>query len=142
MKNIINLTQHRATDDQLSAGVVDLSESFRSFLCELLTFDALPNAQEIEDRALKICALVNHYHLGEPTPSGSDRELDGLLDDGTAIYCMIGGAPFLMSALEAALVDDCRIPLYAFSKRVSVEIEADGKLIKINEFHHLGFVEV
>jgi len=32
--------------------------------------------------------------------------------------------------------------LYAFSERVSVEKEIEGKVIKTNEFKHSGFVEV
>jgi hypothetical protein len=46
---------------------------------------------------------------------------DHLHEDGTAIHCMIGGAPFLMGPLEAALLKDNRVPVYAFSVRESVE---------------------
>jgi len=56
---------------------------------------------------------------------------------------MIGGAPFLMSALEDALVIAGITPLYAFSVRESVEAEqADGSVRKVAVFRHLGFVEV
>ena len=57
------------------------------------------------------------------------------------IHCMIGGAPFLMGPLEAALLKDNRVPVYAFSVRESVEApQADGSVRKANVFRHGGFV--
>ena len=54
---------------------------------------------------------------------------------------MIGGAPFLMGALESALLDYGITPVYAFSKRESVEeVQKDGSVKKINIFRHAGFI--
>ena len=56
---------------------------------------------------------------------------------------MIGGAPYLMSALENALMAVGIKPLYSFSERVSMEETiADGTVRKTNVFRHVGFVEL
>ena len=51
MTMILNLTQHRATKEQLEAGVVDLDENRFAALKRLLTFEVLHN------RALQPCFL-------------------------------------------------------------------------------------
>ena len=54
---------------------------------------------------------------------------------------MIGGAPFLMSPLESALLNNGIEPVYAFSTRESVEKKLpDGSVQKTNIFKHKGFV--
>ena len=57
---------------------------------------------------------------------------------------MIGGAPYLMSALERALKQRGVKPLYAFSLRVSEDVldESTGEVKKTLVFKHLGFLEV
>ena len=88
---------------------------------ELLTFEKLPTAAEIEKRATELAVLA-HYQ-------GYQK-------------AMIGGAPYLMGALERELERQEIIPVYAFSERVSKETEVGGKIIKTQVFKHLGFVEV
>ena len=130
---IINLTQHRSTDEQKKAGVVDLPAGSpeRHDLLLLLTFDNIPSKKEIEDRAHDIALLAVHNNLG-----GEEN------DDPHPLYAMIGGAPFLMSALEGALRDQGVEPMYAFSRRESIE-KPDGKggVIKSAVFRHMGFVK-
>ena len=53
---------------------------------------------------------------------------------------MIGGAPYLIASLHDALVGRDIQPLYAFSKRVSVEKKEGGEVIKTSVFKHVGFV--
>ena len=54
---------------------------------------------------------------------------------------MIGGAPFFMGALEAALYRRDLTPLYAFSRREVVEKATDdGAVTKTAVFRHEGFV--
>lgn len=116
-RKIINLTQHTATPDQRISGVVDHPE--REKLQKLLTFDEIPSPEEITDRAEKIAKMASGY-----------RE------------AMIGGAPFLMSALEWELFKVTCVPLYAFSKRVVNEVvDNNGNVQKVSEFRHRGFVE-
>lgn len=117
---IMNLTQHPATAEQIAAGVVDLAPALRTQLQALLTFDRLPTGATVDERALQIVQLI---HELEPAQA------------------MIGGAPYLMPALEAALSDVCIETLYSFSERVSEEqTQPDGSVRKVNVFRHIGFV--
>ena len=128
---ILNLTQHPATQDQIDAGVVDLHGEQLEMLKSLLTFEHLPSSQEIEDRAHDIALLVMFNGLGNDD------------DDPAFLKAMIGGAPYLMIALENALKSHSVVPVYAFSERMSVEeIQPDGSVRKLNKFKHKGFVEV
>jgi len=116
---MINLTQHTATPDQIAAGVVDLPANERSRLGCLLTVDALPTTTEILGR----CANIADLAAGFPT-------------------AMIGGAPWMMAALERALLARAVVPMYSFSVRESVEeITADGSVRKVAIFRHRGFIE-
>ena len=122
---IINLTQHKATQDQKDAGVVDLPDKLRDQLVELLTFDDLPDSHEVINRANKIAWMIDHFVKSKPTAA------------------MIGGAPFLMPVLDKALRNYGHTPLYAFSKRESVEkTNPDGTVVKTSVFKHAGFVEL
>ena len=130
---ILNLTQHAATPEQLKAGVVDLSERKLSELRVLLTFDNIPSAAELKDRAEKIERLAVAF-LCEITPE------DELLDD-VDLAAMIGGAPFFMATLESHLKERAIRPLYAFSRRDSVEVATPEGVVKQAVFRHLGFYE-
>jgi hypothetical protein len=122
---VINATQHKATSDQLAAGVIDLSDDARGKLCELLTFEEIPSQRDMNNRAIEICNL-----LDKGTPSSVHT-------------AMIGGAPFFMATLEKTLLKWSYHPVYAFSKRESVEVQqADGSVKKENVFKHVGFVRV
>ena len=123
---IINLTQHNATPEQLTAGVVDVPAELKADLSALLTFSTLPTKEEIDEVAQKVAAMAVICTQGSDAPAA-----------------MIGGAPFFMASLEVALRHYGIKPLYSFSERVSEEkIEADGTVRKINLFKHKGFVEV
>lgn len=121
---ILNLTQHPATSEQITAGVVDLSDDRLAVLKALLNFGELPTRSEINDVAQDIAMLA--MFCFEP----ADQK-----------QAMIGGAPFLMGALESALLERSIVPVYAFSKRDSVEeVQEDGSVKKINVFRHAGFI--
>ncbi len=126
---ILNLTQHQGTPEQ---GVTELPPQERAALLGLLTFDEPPSAQEIGNAAMAIAELAVHNGLGP---------FDG--EDPIAHAAMIGGAPFLMSALERELQARGIKPLYAFSRRESVEqVQPDGSVRKVAVFRHAGWVEV
>ena len=131
---IINITQHHATPEQIAAGVVEVkNEPWRDAMLALLTFDNLPSRKEIGDRAYLLAAMISRYDM-------SDADDD---DVEYPRYAMIGGAPFFMSELEAALRNYHIVPMYAFSRRESVEeIQGDGSVRKTAVFRHVGFVEV
>ena len=84
-------------------------------------------------RAEQLAALAMMYavaHTADP-------------DNPEQVVAMIGGAPYLMSALEKCLIEMGAKPVYAYSERVSVETTAaDGSVVKENVFRHLGFVTV
>jgi hypothetical protein len=122
---IINLTQHQATPEQRAAGVGEPGEDVKREIQTLLTFGDLPTQEEIKDRA----SALAHIAVGLAR-----------WEEGAKV--MIGGAPYLMASLEEELRGWGLIPVYAFSRRESVETTAaDGTVTKRNIFRHLGFVE-
>lgn len=128
---IINLTQHVATSEQIAQGVVDLPASERAALQDLLTFGELPTAAEVSARAAEIAELAAYNGM-------SGDEGDSPMPEAA----MIGGAPFLMGALERALKIVGITAVYAFSVRESVDQpQPDGSVIKVAIFRHAGFVE-
>lgn len=127
MNAIINLTQHNATADQIAAGVIEPSPEDKKIIQNGLTFDELPSAEEMEWRAYGLATLVTN--MGAANASHHT--------------VMIGGAPFFMSFLEKALKAQGHRPVYAFSRRESVDqVLEDGSIRKVAIFKHLGFVEV
>ena len=122
MATILNLTQHTPTTEQLEAGVVELPVEHKEVLKGLLDFAELPTHEGILARAIAITALARGAGVTQ---------------------VMIGGAPYLMGALEATLKDNGIKPLYSFTQRVSVEsMKEDGTVVKTAIFKHIGFVEV
>ena len=116
----VNLTQHVATAEQIADGVVDVSEEDREKLSALLNFDHAPSRAEIEWRANQLVELAKTYKTGR---------------------AMIGGALWLMGALESALHKERIEPVYAFGPRESVEIpQPDGSVKKTLVFRHRGCV--
>lgn len=117
---IINLTQHQASAEQLGAGVFDLP--IDSVLKDALTFNVLPTKADIERRAQLITGIALTHE---------------------ATHAMIGGAPYLMGALERLLKEAGIQPLYSFTERVSVEKKGEnGEVVKTSIFQHKGWVEV
>jgi hypothetical protein len=101
--------------------VFTATPSVQKVVSDLLTFDQMPYIYDIEARAHALALIVSE--------SGAARAL-------------IGGAPFLMGALESALKSYGIQPLYAFSRRESVEtFNADGSVTKTAIFRHIGFIE-
>lgn len=124
---IINLTQHVATPEQIAAGVVEPAAEDKKCIQQLLTFDEIPSVEELERRAYGLATLVT----GMGASNASHHTV------------MIGGAPFFMGRLEAALKAQGHTPVHAFSKRESVDqVQPDGSIRKVATFRHLGFVEV
>jgi hypothetical protein len=115
---VINLTQHKATPDQIEVGVVEPKKKHEVAI--LLTFTELPMSSEIKERAASLAEIAKEEN---------------------AQYAMIGGAPFLMVELHHALLQRGITPLYAFSKRESIEETLpDGSVKKTQIFKHAGFV--
>ncbi len=130
---ILNLTQHVSTDEQKAQLVVE-PRMTKEKIKKLLTFEEIPTREEIEARAkelARIAASEASFYAGE-----TDNRI-------WITRVMIGGAPYLMGALEKALRECGFTPVYAFSKRESEEItQPDGSVRKVQVFRHCGFVEV
>ncbi len=117
---ILNLTQHPATPEQLEAGVVDLIGESLEHMKALLTFHEIPSWLEMRERASELVMIAR---------------------DGGFEAAMLGGAPFFMPMLHEMCHIESVKPLYAFSKRESVEtVMEDGSTRKTNVFRHVGFV--
>lgn len=135
---IINLTQHQMTADQYEYNNVKLKElkseipqeqeEFDKTLKSLLNFNTLPTRDVINLKVMQITTFaLNHFMWGEIE---NNR------------YALIGGAPYLTAPLAESLKKVGIIPLYAFSKRESVETtQPDGSVVKTSVFKHAGYVE-
>jgi hypothetical protein len=131
---ILNLTQHAPTPEQVAAGVVEPKPEVKAAIVAALTFDSLPSREEIGARAADLAEIACRYDIAD-TDDDIGEEFPGA--------AMIGGAPYLMAALERELSARGVRPLYAFSTRESVEqTQPDGSVRKINVFRHIGFVDV
>jgi hypothetical protein len=141
---VLNLTQHKATKDQKEAGVIDLPESYRKKIMGLLTFNEIPDCDEIHGRAIRLVDVVEEFLTDEMSPVRDEfmqvvaNHYEGVEDLGLAF--MIGGAPFFMSELQREL-NKIGTPLYAFSKREVIEtVNDNGEVLKSSVFRHIGFV--
>lgn len=131
----MNFTQHRCTQEQLDAGILDCPDlrDYRERLSKLLTFDEVPDRELVWQRAVQIVSLFETVACD----LGFEYETD---DD--SLHPMIGGAPFLMSHLENAFYDANLKVYYAFSKRESAEqVQEDGSVKKVAVFRHVGVYE-
>lgn len=127
---ILNLTQHAATPDQVAAGVIDVSAHERELLAQALTFEWVPDAREIHSRCELLAELASTSDAWEP-------------QDGAPAMArvMIGGAPWLMGPLAGYLQGYGLVPVFAFSRRVSMDQPGkDGTVQKVSVFQHEGFV--
>ena len=119
MSKILNLTQHPASPEQVAQGVFEPKNKTK--VQRALTFNSLPTKEEIVSRAKELADIAKEHNVSK---------------------VMIGGAPYLMSALETAMHEANITPLYAFAERDVVEAtQPDGSVIKKSVFKHVGFVE-
>ncbi len=116
---ILNLTQHVATAEQVAAGVFEPRD--KAAVHQLLTFEACPDREAIRARAEALAEIAR---------------MNG------AEAAMLGGAPYLMGPLEDSLRAAGIRPVYAFSQRAGVEEELlpDGSKRKVQLFRHVGWV--
>jgi len=114
----INLTQHNATPEQECA---PRSKDQTQRIKELLTITELPDEQELVRRAVALAELARVAGATE---------------------AMVGSVNYLTLFLDPALRQRKIQPLYAFSKRESIEVpQPDGSVEKKSIFRHLGFVK-
>ena len=116
---IYNFTQHETIPYQNKFNIVDVPN--QEYLKSLLTFDVLPDSDELEKRAI----LIADY----ATEIGAKQ-------------IMIGGALYLMPYLIDELNKRNIISYFAFSKRVNKEmIVNDETVIKKSKFLMEGLIK-
>lgn len=115
---ILNLTQHKVTQDQIDVGVEE--PIYKEKICSYLNFNDMPTYLGMKSRAEKLATYAKN--------EGYEK-------------VMIGGAPYFMPVLEFILKEAGLKVCYAFSKRVSEEKEINGVVVKVNNFKHIGFYE-
>lgn len=158
MKHIINMTQHQATQEQLDNGVIELDADLKSQLIKLLTVEDISEVihyRNLEVRANQIIALATEQIARMADAQGESlapvfkaaRALDKFtltpthLNSYYGVAVMLGGAPWMMPALEKVAHLRGLSVCYAFSKRVSEEQhQPDGSVKKVNTFKHQGFI--
>ena len=119
MTTILNCTQHVATADQATLGVVEPAD--KKAVQRLLTFQDLPTATLLLERANALAEIA---------------QTSGMTS------AMVGGAGYFMPYLERALMSKGITPLHAFTVREVVEtVKADGSVEKTAVFKHAGFVQ-
>lgn len=140
MNLLINLTQHEMTEDQYKYNDENLveikfkpyngiSKGTADYVKHLLNFTSLPTRDEINKRAVALADYASGL-------------LDQTKNNGDKLFALVGGAPYLMGALETALKERGIQPLYAFSQRESIETRnADGTVVKTAIFKHKGYIE-
>jgi hypothetical protein len=130
---ILNLTQHVVTAEQKAQLVVE-PRMTKEKIKKLLTFEEIPTKEEIEARANELARIA----VSEASMYAGDTDNEVWIT-----RVLLGGAPFFMGALEKAVRECGFAPVYAFSKRESVDQpQPDGSVKKIAVFRHCGFVEV
>jgi hypothetical protein len=118
--NILNLTQHAATEDQLASGVIDLQGDLKAALVAAITFPAIYDHEELVSRAKRVLGLVK----------------DARIDCG---HVMIGGMPSFMPVLQEVLQAAGYRVGYACTDRVSVDVpDGNGGVRKTSVFKHVG----
>ena len=121
---MLNITQHPASIEQEKVGVCNVLPEWQGTLVSLLTFTSLPSQLDVMTRV----------HMITDTVIEMLQELEG--SDFATSKVMIGGAPYLMGPLIYELKMHGIRPYFAYSERVSSEV--DG--VKTSVFKHLGFV--
>ena len=138
---MVNLTQHALTKEQYTYNNEELTvvtykaytKEVQNDIVEFLTFNKIPTKEEILKRADLLAIIAGN----------TIRQAEDLSEiPATRKYALIGGAPYLMGPLEKALKEKGIQPLYAFSKRISIETtQPDGSVIKTAKFVHEGYIE-
>lgn len=140
---ILNLTQHTATVEQLTAGVCDLPVDLRPVVGKLLTFEDIPSKEDICKRAHTLAMISRAWFAGMDPMSVFLDDFVGFppLGEGGDYRVMVGGALWLMRPLSEELIALGLTPVFAFSVRESVDtMQADGSVRKSQIFRHRGFV--
>ena len=116
--NIINLTQHNATESQIKDGVFEPTD--KSAVKNLLTFNTIPSKEEMQKRAEALAKIAS---------------------ESKAEFAMVGGASYFIPVLEKALNKAGVKPIHSFTERKSIDKTLEnGEVQKVSIFEHIGWV--
>lgn len=68
---ILNLTQHTPTPEQIEAGAMELTDEHKETLKSLLNFATIPTRLEISERANDIAEIAMHYNCKKAMIGGA-----------------------------------------------------------------------
>ena len=113
---IFNLTQHRATPEQIKQGVKNLPDFYAIKIKNALTFNEIPTNAEMNKRAAFIAeTLISAVRMMFLDYREVPEEMILSLIQNNGV--MIDGAPFFIPTLESTLLIAYNIPVYyAFFK--------------------------
>ena len=119
---ILNITQHTATPEQLSAGVVEPSLQLKQTIKKLLTFQQPPTMDTLTDRAYQLAHII------------VDKQFK---------YALVAGAPYFMPILVQILKSFNITPPFSFTKREAEEEHLpDGTVRTTYKFKHICFITI
>ena len=124
---ILNFTQNTLTREQLDSlvgegfSLENIETEAEGWLKDFLTFTSYPSDEELKFRAR---ALADYARIQEAT--------DVIVD--------VDGAPYLIGALEKALIENGIKPRYAFTEYVVVEtMNQDGSTTETSVIRQSGW---
>ena len=145
---VLNLTQHKATPEQIDAGVVDLHGQDLAELKMALTVKGIPTHQDIQDKCLIVAGIATRWYVKE-LEIWRDGCLDyplhgvGLLNAIRGMVMLGSMPPYAQKTLTETLQKCGFECVYAVSDRVERESlnTETGVVTKVVEFAHLGFIQ-
>ena len=124
MTKILNLLQKKVTPELEALGVVEYPA--RAELMNMMLFKMAPTVEEVELVSSQLAATVAAYCRRH----GIKKVL-------------IGGAPYMISSLEAALMSHGLLPVYQYTHRVCTGFKhINGKEVAIYKFEPNGLVDM
>ena len=120
--NILNLTQHEGSVEQLATGLVEPNAYDKAYVKELLTLNNIPNERTLQE----VCEARANLLVEIMEKANSEQGIENFL---------VAGHPLLLKMLQ--LKNKGRYFLLgAHSDRVSIE-DKDGN--KVSRFKHMFF---
>ena len=139
---IINLTQHKGTEAQAKAGLVEWMAEHLGHSDWIL--DLGGDSSDWETRAPTDLAEVLNVAPSDDIPpvlAARAEEVAGWVEEMACRAAMIGGHFGLTVALSEALTMRGILPVRAVTERKAAEqAQPDGSVRKVSRFEHIGFV--
>jgi len=101
---IVNLSINETTEEQRKTGVIELPDTLRQVLLNLLTFEEIPTPKEMEIRANQIFTFYQEKVF---------PKLNETLKI-SPFFVMIGGPAYLQRYIERSFIENYIRPIYAF----------------------------